>query len=81
VSVPSAAYVEGMRIQRAALRALRSGMRSRLTDIELARLAECSQQAAGAALRVLQHDKRLEADNGKRPAYRLTERGRVGAEP
>ena len=63
---------EVARIRLAALRLLQT-FRGSLTVCELAKAAECSEQNAGAALRVLAHDKKLRAVEGRAGVYVLAE--------
>ncbi len=73
--MPSREYLEAERIRRAAMRALRSGMRSRLTPRSLAQLAGCEQALAKNALETLKARRQLALDGD---GYSLTEQGREG---
>lgn len=76
--LPSAEYIEAERVRRAALRALRSGMRSRLTPAALKSIAGCEQFVARNALETLKAQRKLVQQGD---GYALTEQGRAGAEP
>jgi hypothetical protein len=82
--IPSPAYREAQRVQRAALRALRSGMRSRLFARDLAELAGCEVLGARNALMTLQAQRmltsKLEGANETRRYFELTQLGRETSE-
>ncbi len=68
---------EVARVRTAALRMLQT-FRPSLTARELAKAAECSEQDAAAALRVLAHERKLRAVEGRPGAYALAEGGQEG---
>jgi DNA-binding IclR family transcriptional regulator len=76
--LPSPAYQEAKRVQRAALRLLRSGMRCQLKPRVLATLAGCSEQSAKNVLHTLKAQRLLaESPDG----FALTDAAREGDAP